>query len=423
MLPLLSPLNIRVGFFLALRQIRRASAWTNGLIIFVMFLTFLNLVVVTGFMVGIVDGISKLYRTQQTGDVIVSTLESKKYIEHSQQILAFVRNLPQVDKVSARYTSPVTIEANYKTRTDSNEKPNATGATIVGIDPIAENAFAGLASFVGEGEYLSPSDYDEILIGSQLIDRYAFGGDVPGLTPLTDVYPGTKVRLTIGETTREVTVKGIIVTTANSPLATGVFMPEGELRELIGRNDFNLNQIAIRLKSDVDPVVFKNILVQSDVSDEAKVQTFEESIPSGVAEVRDTFSQIGNAIGSIGLVVASITIFIVIFINAVTRRKYIGILKGIGISGEAIEIAYMLQSFFYAAIGSGVGLVVLYGFLVPYVSAHPIVLPFSNAIIVTPIVDTMARVVLLSLVTIIAGYIPARMIVKKNTLDSILGRN
>ena len=27
------------------------------------------------------------------------------------------------------------------------------------------------------------------------------------------------------------------------------------------------------------------------------------------------------------------------------------------------------------------------------------------------------------LVTIIAGYIPARMIVKKNTLDSILGRN
>jgi hypothetical protein len=29
----------------------------------------------------------------------------------------------------------------------------------------------------------------------------------------------------------------------------------------------------------------------------------------------------------------------------------------------------------------------------------------------------------LILSTIIAGYIPARMIVKKNTLDSILGRN
>jgi ABC-type antimicrobial peptide transport system permease subunit len=34
----------------------------------------------------------------------------------------------------------------------------------------------------------------------------------------------------------------------------------------------------------------------------------------------------------------------------------------------------------------------------------------------------MLRVGLLMITTIIAGYIPARMIVRKNTLDSILGR-
>jgi len=35
----------------------------------------------------------------------------------------------------------------------------------------------------------------------------------------------------------------------------------------------------------------------------------------------------------------------------------------------------------------------------------------------------MIRVGLIILTTIIAGYLPSRMIVRKNTLDSILGRN
>lgn len=418
-----SLLNIKIGWYLARRQIRRASRWTTGLIVFVMLLTFLNLVVVTGLLVGIVDGISNLYREQQTGDVLISTPKNKNYIDNSQTIISFVQTLPQVASLSTRYTSGGTIEANYKTRTDPNDKPNSTGATVFGVDPAQEDAFSHISKYIGEGSYLSDSDYDTILIGSQLIDRYSFGGDVPGLTPLRNVYPGTKVRVTVGDVTREMTVKGIIVTTANSPLATGVYMSGSELRELLGRDSFSVNQIAIKLKPGVDPVAFENLLKHSGVGDHAVVQTFEEAIPNGVEEVRNTFAQIGNAISSIGLMVAAVVIFIVIFINAVTRRKYIGILKGIGISGSAIEYAYMFQSLFYAVIGAGLGLLFLYGFLVPYVSAHPIVLPISNAIIVAPIGGTMVRVALLGLATVIAGYIPSRMIIRKNTLDSILGRN
>ena len=416
-----SLLNIRVGWYLARRQVKRASLWTTGLIVFVMVLTFLDLVVVTGVLVGIIDGISSLYRQQETGDVVVSTLDAKNYIDNSQNVISFIKTLPQVKNFSARYVAGGSLEANYKTQTDANAKPNKTGANIVGVDPVAENAFSGLAKYVGEGSFFSPSDYDEVLIGSQLIDRYAFG-KVPGLTPLERVFPGTKIRLTINGTTREVTVKGIIVTTANSPLAQRVFMPAGELSQLMGRTDYNVNEIAIRLKDGVDPLAFRTLLIKSRVSDVALVQTYDEAIPNGVAEIKNTFAELGNAFSSVGLVASSITIFIVIFINAVTRRKFIGILKGIGISGEAIEVAYMFQSFFYAVIGSSIGLVILYGFLVPYISAHPIVLPISNAILVAPIPDTMVRVVLLVIATVIAGYIPARMIVRKNTLDSILGR-
>lgn len=421
--PFFSPLNIRVGWYLALRQVRRASPWTTALIVSVMLLTFLNLVVVTGMLVGIVDGISNLYRKQETGDVIISTQKDKNYIENSSQVISFLKTLPQIETYSARYVASAQLEANYKTRTNPNEKPNQTGTSVVGIDPSAEAAFSGLPSFVGEGAYFSPGDYDVIIIGSQLIDRYSFGGDIPGLTPLRDVYPGTKVRMTINGSVREVTVKGILVTTANSPLATRVFMPEGEVRDLTGRTDQNVDEIALRLKPGVDAQAFRDFLAASDLGDTVLVQTFDEAIPSGVDEVRNTFEQIGNAISSVGLVVASITIFIVIFINALTRRKFIGILKGIGISGTAIEMSYIFQSLFYAAIGSGIGLAILYGFLVPYITAHPIVLPISNAILVAPLSGTLVRVSLLMIATMIAGYIPARMIVQKNTLDSILGRN
>lgn len=416
-----SPLNIRVGWYLATRQIKRASRWTSALIIFVMLLTFLNLVVVTGFLVGIVDGISNLFREQQVGDVMISAPTNKNYIENSQNLLAFLRGLPQMENLSARYAIGGSLEANYKTRTDPDEKANKTGATIFGIDPAEEDLFSKLSSYIGEGDYLAQSDYDQILIGSQLLDRYSFGGDIPGLTPLENIYPGSIVRLAVNGNTREVVVKGIIVTTANSPLATGVYMPMGELKQLAGRDEYG--QIAIRLKPNVDAVEFSTLLKNSGVSNVGLVQTFEEAIPSGVQEIRSTFEMLGNVFSSVGLVVASITIFIVIFINALTRRKFIGILKGIGIRGDVIELSYIFQSVFYALIGSGVGLIILYGLLVPYVSAHPIVLPISNAIIAAPLPDTLLRVVLLVVTTIIAGYIPARMIVKKNTLDSILGRN
>ena len=117
------------------------------------------------------------------------------------------------------------------------------------------------------------------------------------------------------------------------------------------------------------------------------------------------------------------TIFIVVFINAITRRKYIGIMKGIGINGGAIRMSYVFQSAFYALFGSAIGLFLVYGFLVPFINEHPIDFPFSDGILVAPVDQTLYRVGLLVFSTIIAGYIPAWMIIRKNTLDSILGRN
>lgn len=416
-----SSLNIRIGFFLAKRQIKRSNPWTTFLIIFVMFFTFLNLVVISGILVGLIQGAIVAVRTHYTSDVIISNLNSKTFIENSPEVISIVKSIPEVEAMTARYLDGGTLEANYKTRSNEKEKPNTAVASITGIDPIAEDKVTNLSKFIVEGEYLASGDYDQVLLGAYLDKKY-LPIDSPGFSALNNVAPGTKIRLKVHGVEREVTIKGIIKAKVDE-LSMRVFMIDSQLRSMIGRSDNNVAEIAIKLKSGTDPSIIRDILKQNGVDKVAKVQTYADAQPKFIKDMVDTFALLGNLLSSIGLIVASITIFIVIFINAITRRKFIGILKGIGINESAIEISYILQSFFYAFCGSLIGVIVLYAFLEPFMTAHPIDFPFSDGILVAPISGTLLRVGLLMLTTIIAGFIPARLVVRKNTLDSILGRN
>ncbi|KKQ83677.1 MAG: ABC-type transport system permease component LolE [Parcubacteria group bacterium GW2011_GWB1_38_8] len=414
------PQFIRLGFFLALRQVRRASPWTTSLIIFVMTLTFLNLVVVSGILVGLIEGAVEANKEFYTSDIIISTLEKKNYIEQSPSILNIIRSMPEVAAVSARYLGSGQIEASYKTAA-KEEDIDSAGASLVGIDPIAEDNLTGVSRFVIDGEYLSPNDYDQILIGAYLLTEY-FPVESASFPTLDNVSVGEKVRITIGDVKREMTVKGIVKSKVDE-ISYRIYFVDSQFRDLIGRNDYNVGEISIRLKNGANPNIIKEALLRAGVGEHARVQTFEDAQPKFLQDIKDTFALLGNMISSIGLVVASITIFIVIFINAITRRKFIGILKGVGISGRTIEVSYVFQSFFYALSGSSIGLLILYGFLEPFISAHPINFPFSDGILVAPVSGTVIKILILIFTTVIAGYIPARMIVRKNTLDSILGRN
>ena len=411
--------SLRVGFFLAVRQLRRGSIWTTLLTIFVMVLTFLNLVVVSGILVGLLQGAVNQVREQFTSDVIISSLPDKKYIENSPNLIALVRDLSGVDKVTPRYREGATLEANYKTRLETDE-PNVARATIVGIDPQEETDVTGIDKYVVEGSFLDEHDFDKIVLGHYLLEQY-LPIESPNFTTLTDVGVGSKVRIHVGNVVREVEVKGIIKSKVDD-VSLSAFMTDSQLRSMIGRNDGNVDEIAIKLKSGVDPVSVRDAILRTGAGKSARVQTFEDAQPQFLKDMIQTFSMLGTAFSSLGLIVAVITVFIVIFINALTRRKYIGILKGIGIAPRAIEFSYVFQSMFYAVIGSGLGLAIVYLLLVPYFAANPIDFPFSDGILVAPVADTAVRICLLVVSTVIAGFIPAWMIVRKNTLDSILGR-
>jgi putative ABC transport system permease protein len=412
--------DISVGWFLALRQVRRSSKTTTALIIFIMTLTFLNLVVVRGILVGLLQGSTNVYKSAYAGDIIITTLPKKTYIENSPTIIETIKNLPWVDKVTYRYVEGGEVEANYKTRLRATDQANATAGSIVGIDPDVEDNAMGLSQKIIEGSYLTKNDADGILLGANFLRKY-LDIDAPGLSLLEDVEVGDKVRVTVGGVKKEFIVKGILQSKADQ-IDFRMFTLDTTFRTLIGRSDYNVDEIAIVLKPQTDPQMVKNAILAAGVGETARVQTWDESLPKFLLDIQNTFGLLGNVVGTIGLVASSITIFIIIFINAITRKKYIGILKGIGIDAAAIEFAYVLQSVFYALIGVGIGLLILYGFLVPFIDAHPIKFPFSDGILVAEIPNTASRAILLTIATLIAGFIPARIVVKQNTLDAILGR-
>jgi len=407
--------------FLAKRELKRASRYTTGLIIFVMLLTFLNLVVVGGILIGLIEGSVEADRKYSSGDVLVSPFLNKSYIEHTPEVVAAAKTIPGFKAIAVRYTGSARVESNYRSTVKAGELRDGAGASLLGIDPKTESAFSGIEQFVVEGSFIGPLDTDSVVVGKNLLYKYV-PIEAPGFQTLKDVAIGSKIKVTVGgETAKEYYVKGVISSKVDI-FDSSVVMVDSEARAMIGRRDFNANQIAIQLLEGTDPDVAKAMLLDAGIGEYARIQTHEEAMPKFIKDMQATFAILGNAISSIGLVVAAITIFIVIFVNAITRRRFIGILKGIGISPRAIAVSYIIQSIFYAVVGSAIGIIVVFGLLKPYFVSNPIDFPFSDGILVATIPGTLLRTGILLVATIIAGYIPARIVIKQNTLSAILGR-
>ncbi|MCC6323875.1 FtsX-like permease family protein [Candidatus Nomurabacteria bacterium] len=412
--------NIKVGWFLAKRDIRRANIWTTTLIMAVMTLTFLNLVVVSGILVGLIQGSEDAQKRYSIGDVVITSFLNRAYILDTQKVVSIVKTIPNYKNHTVRYSGSARFESNYRSTIKPGELRDGAGGSFLGIDPIQEEKFSGISKFIVRGSYLTPQDQDSILIGKNLL--YEFTPiEAPGFQTLKDVSIGSRIKVTVDNKSKEYIVKGIISSKVDD-FDTSVVALDSEVRKMIGRDDFNASKIAIQLLPNTDPILIKQYLIDNGVDNYARVQTAEDAFPKFLKDIKVTFGILGNAISGIGLVVASITIFIVIFVNAITRRRYIGILKGIGINRKAILYSYIYQAVIYALVGIIFGMVSIFFLIKPYFALHPINFPFSDGILVATLPGTLYRAFILLVTTMIAGFIPAHIVIKQNTLNAILGR-
>ena len=438
--------DFAVGTFLTLRYIRGANRWTTILIIFVMVLTFLNLTVIGGLLEGIVVGSFVGLRDRAIGDVYVSPKEGDSFVERSQYLLRDLRSDARVLSFSPRYGSRVELisEDDIYDVTNAGEKRKSVNAIALGVDPEAERLTTGLSESLIEGEYFSSSDARrEILIGSGLLERYSpFGADV-----LSDVYPGDFVYARVGDSSgvsnvgdreggrggslissnsssvagvlQKYQVRGVYRTKAGE-LDLAVMMNDDEIRSASLNPGNDVNSIAIRLADPDDAIAVRDGLLSS-FSRYAKIETVHDAIGPFLDDIRTVFKVLGSVVGGIGLAVSSITIFIIVFVTASSRSKFIGILKAIGITPNAIRTSYVLFALVFAVFGIVIGLSVLYFLLIPFFEANPIPFPFSDGILYVTPVGVVTQILILLVATLVAGFIPAHRVVRKPAIEAVRG--
>ncbi len=436
--------TLSLGFFLAIRQVTRTSKWTTGLIVFIMMLTFLNLVATSGFLVGIIEGSSRGFKEQWTGDLMIVNRNEKQFIEHTNDIESVLSSFPQIKSYTKRITAGAKLEANWWEKR-KEEDANIVSNQIAGIDPEKEEATTHLSKAIVEGEWLKPGDARGIVIGSGYLKEYSRVADLVAL--LHDVHPGSIVRVTVsgkkqaggspvpednmtakedittsGSVTQDFVVRGILNSKVQF-VASRAYILDSELKKMLGKSDGDVSEISIVLHPGVDPYTIKTPLMANGFSEYAKINTADEGAPEFLVNIKLFFTIIGNILGSVSIVVALITIFIIIYVNALTRRRQIGIMKGIGVTEFAVEFSYICQALFYVLTGSLFALVLIFGIMKPLIDAHPIDTPFAAIVLVAEPASVAFKFLLVMIVSVFAGYFPARLIVKKNTLNAILGRN
>lgn len=412
-----------VAFFIALKNIQRGSIAVKLVTVFILLLTFLNLTVVGGLLNGIIEDVGVKIKTSLLGDVYVEPLKEYDYIQTPDEIINYIKSDPDVAGYSARLLAGATLESGYKEIT-GNKIPNRVRASVSGITVENELKTTNISQRVLAGRFLDDSDWNAILLGSDLVEGYV-GEGISGAgaeSTLGHVEIGEKIRLRFSNgIVREFTVVGIL-NAKSAAVDQRAYVNYKELQQIMGFQDNRYSEISIAMKNSEVAKSLVDRLNSDPNNHKNEIKTFDQAIPSAIEDVKMAFALIGNIVGAIAVLVGLVTVFVIIFVNASSRRRYLGILKAQGIEPTALILSYVFQALFYTVIGVGLGIVVLYGFLQGYFESHPIAMPMADGSLLLGFDYVTIRMGIMIVTTIISAFVPAWFIIRQNTLNSILGR-
>ena len=130
-----------------------------------------------------------------------------------------------------------------------------------------------------------------------------------------------------------------------------------------------------------------------------------------IKSVSQTFVSINAIMFFVGALIAAVTIFIVIYLDIINKKRQIGILRAIGIKPYIIISSYVILSAVYSVLGLIIGTGLFYLILVPYFNIHPFNLTIVDAKLVLNNVDFLVRAEVVMWVSVLSGLIPAAIVV------------
>ncbi|MFC1921464.1 ABC transporter permease [Chloroflexota bacterium] len=411
--------KLKLAFFLAYKSIIRGNRWALALIILVMSLSFANLILTPS----ILSGVTKTLDNQQVENLLSNILIDPKadeyYLNNAERIEKEVEQIPGVTGVSSHLNSSAFIEYQWKEKRAIEDKGKSGTWSIIGIDPENEVNVTSIHERIIEGSYLNEDDRDEIILGVEIA-----GGEkaqTSEFLTLQGVQVGDKVRLSYPNgVQREYTVKGIFQAREMIQADRLAFVTKTEMISVLGRQVFTdrASQILVKIEqAGSESRVIKEI---EALGIGAEVRDWRE-YGGALGGIVSSFDVVTSLIGGIGLIVAAIVMFIVIYINVINKKRQIGILRAIGIKRDIIIGSYLTQALFYAILGIIFGGLLFGCGIQPYFRLYPLDLPLGQVSLAINTITVYYAVFGLLAAAVLAGLIPVFNITRQGIIQAIWG--
>ncbi len=393
--------DLKVALFLASREIKRGNKGTVFVTIFIMALAVLNMLFMPSLMEGI-DHKSKLQIVEtQLGHVVVEPKDGERLLSDAHLLQKRINAFPEVEGIALHYSVGVTLYFEDK----------VMGRSVCFIDPEDEKTVTNVHKKIVEGDYLTKLDTDEVILGSETAGTY---DPIDEANSLGGVKAGDWIDIKFGNGIRKTyRVKGVFKTRLINA-DYGVFLNNKERENVIPEAKDRTDSIIIKLREEDKEYEFIKKLTELGIGEDV----FNSRDRAGL-DISQTFNIINAILSGIALLVSATTLFIVIYINAINKRRIIAVMKAVGINKEIIISSFIFQSLFYAICGVVLGLTVLYFILVPYFIANPLILPFGQVTLLIKTDIVYSRSIALGVTAIVAGFVPAYQVTKQNIIDAM----
>ncbi|MBW2999521.1 FtsX-like permease family protein [Candidatus Woesearchaeota archaeon] len=367
-------------------------------------LAFINIIFIYSLLDGIIERTEMNVIEFRYGQVVIEPIDENPFINNADSLMRNIESLPEVVGVTSHYILGASIYHKEKEVTQS----------VYSIDPEEERTVTKIENHLVEGSFLSKHDTDYILLGNEVTGGYEAKLEK---TSLGGVHAGDKVEVVYSNgLTKEYRVKGIF-NTMDIITDLRAFVTQEEMENILGV-DNKASEIIIKLDKIGNEEAFIEKLYGIGVKEE--IDIWEERAGIAVSMI-ESFFIIKTLLGFISVLVAGVTIFIVIYITTVNKRKEIGILKAVGIKRNIIIKSFLFQSMFYTLSGSILGYIVLMLFINPYFAIRPLKFPVGW-VTLTILTSTIFRG-FFSLVgaAFIGGIIPSWKVARDKILKLIWG--
>ena len=409
--------DLKAAAFLFSKYVTRGNKGTVVLTVLVATLAFLQINLISGIFSGALGLVYEQTKNNYVGNIVIQPGKdqwgsNEEYITQVSELKRKINAVPGIIGCSSHYTIGSVVEYD----------PDKTGKDIrtiswpvKSIDPKDEMQISGLHNYMLAGQYLDESDRDQIIMGREISGGY---GAMLEVQSLKGVNIGDEVTVFYHNgVTRKYTLKGIYATAF--PLADmTAFVTQKEMESVLGIHD-RASEIIIRTDDAYPEAYYIQELRKAGV-ELPDIRPYQDFIGL-VLGLAQTFDIIKRIVLFIGLVVAGVTIFIVIFIATVSRKKQIGIMKAIGMKESIIVASYIMLSLFYAAVGIGIGLVLLEFVARPYFIAHPLLFPVGKTSLLIIRSEVATSIICMLIVSIIAGFLPSWRVSRENIIKAIWG--